>query len=435
MTAALPTRSRLDEVLEPERFLWATGIEDTFITDPWPATGRTLDEYELTEHYQRWPQDVDLVASLGVSAVRWGVPWHRVNPAPDRWDWSFVDPVVDRFLERGIEPIVDLVHYGTPKWLEHGFLSADYSARVAEYAAAVADRYRGRLRWYTPFNEPRIAAWYCGRIGWWPPYRRSWRGFVQVLVAIARGIVATDEALRATDRDLVLVHVDATDVYASDDPTLASETERRQQIVFLALDLVAGRVDGAHPLVDWIELHGIDDATLDWFTAHRVELDVVGINLYPMFTSKRLLRTGRGMRVKMVYAGGDLVERLGEAYGSRYRRPLMITETASLGGVRRRLAWLETSTAAVARLRAQGVPVVGYTWWPLFSLVAWAYRQSGRRAVADYLLRMGLVDLEPTGQGLARRPTAVYDAYRALCARGAAPVGALAAPPAAESGS
>ena len=40
-------------------FLWATGIEDTFITDPWPATGRTLDEYELTQHYERrksWPE-------------------------------------------------------------------------------------------------------------------------------------------------------------------------------------------------------------------------------------------------------------------------------------------------------------------------------------------------------------------------------------------
>ena len=57
MTAALPTRSRLDEVLEPERFLWATGIEDTFITHPWPATGRTLDEYELTGHYRQWRRD------------------------------------------------------------------------------------------------------------------------------------------------------------------------------------------------------------------------------------------------------------------------------------------------------------------------------------------------------------------------------------------
>ena len=34
-----------------DRFTWAVGIEDTFITAPHPTTGRTLDEYELTGHY------------------------------------------------------------------------------------------------------------------------------------------------------------------------------------------------------------------------------------------------------------------------------------------------------------------------------------------------------------------------------------------------
>src|SRR5689334_10780969 len=41
-------RSQLNRLTQPETFLWSTGIEDTFITDPWPGTGRTLDEYELT---------------------------------------------------------------------------------------------------------------------------------------------------------------------------------------------------------------------------------------------------------------------------------------------------------------------------------------------------------------------------------------------------
>ena len=46
-------------------FWWATGIEDTFITEPWHLTGRTLDEYELTGHYERWQEDFGLVAELG----------------------------------------------------------------------------------------------------------------------------------------------------------------------------------------------------------------------------------------------------------------------------------------------------------------------------------------------------------------------------------
>ena len=53
----------------------------------------------------------------------------------------------------------------------------DFAEHMAEYAARIAERFRGHIRWYTPLNEPRIAAWYAGRLGWWPPYRRSWRGF------------------------------------------------------------------------------------------------------------------------------------------------------------------------------------------------------------------------------------------------------------------
>jgi beta-glucosidase len=71
-----PPRSRLASLHDPDAFMWAAGIEDTFITDPWHRTGRTLDEYELTGHYEHWREDIDLLAGLGVRAARYGVPWH-----------------------------------------------------------------------------------------------------------------------------------------------------------------------------------------------------------------------------------------------------------------------------------------------------------------------------------------------------------------------
>src|SRR5688572_394163 len=88
---------------EPGRFMWATGIEDTFITDPWPKTGRTLDEYELTGHYQHWRQDLLLMRQTGVKVARYGIPWHLVQPEPERWDWSWADRSLDFMLDLGIE--------------------------------------------------------------------------------------------------------------------------------------------------------------------------------------------------------------------------------------------------------------------------------------------------------------------------------------------
>jgi hypothetical protein len=128
----------------------------------------------------------------------------------------------------------------------------------------------------------------------------------------------------------------------------------------------------------------------------------------------------------MPYADASIVERLAESYWQRYRRPLFISETASEGSVPRRRAWLDASVQATARVRARGIPLVGYTWWPLFALVTWGYRE-GRKAPDEYLKQMGLWDLRPGTDGLERERTPLVDRYRELITGGASAVGPLSA--------
>lgn len=415
-------QSLVARLTAPESFLWATGIEDTFITAPWPKTGRTLDEYELTGHYDRWHADIGLMREIGVRAARYGIPWHRIQPRRDAWEWDFVDRAVDRLLELGVEPIIDLVHYGLPPWIEDAYLNRDFSALMADYAARVGERLRGRVHAYTPLNEPRITAWYCGRLGWWPPHGRGWRGFVAVMLGACRGIVQSVHALRGVDPDILVAHVDATDLFVSEIPDFEADARHRQEIVFLALDLVSGRVRPGHSLWAWLHKHGATEAALAWFIDRAIDLPLVGINLYPMFTYKVARRTrAGGLRWAMTYADADIVDKLGELYWRRYRAPVFISETASVGPVARRAAWLADSVAAAKRLRERGVPLVGYTWWPLFALVTWAYRQ-GAHPPEYYLKQMGLWDLDGA---LERIPTPLVDQFKALTAAGAASVGML----------
>ena len=431
MTHALPPRSQLRRLTNSDAFWWSTGIEDTFITAPHPVTGRTLDEYELTGHYERWRDDLGLVAELGVPCARYGVPWHRIQPERSVWDWTFPDEALGRLLELGVDPQVDLVHYGLPAWIENAFLHPDYPKFVAEYAARLAERFKGRITWYTPLNEPRITGWYCGRLGWWPPFRRSWSGFVALMLAIARGMVETVKALESVDPEIVPYFVDATDLFDTDEPEFQDEARHRQEIVFLALDLVSGRIDETHLLWRWLLKHGAREDELNWFLDNAVEVPVIGMNLYPMFTQKKLLRDAGGrFRIRMPYADADLITRLGRLYYERYRVPLMISETASIGSLRRRLDWLDRSVAATRELREEGVPLVGYTWWPMFALVTWAYRQ-GRRPVAEHLAQMGLWDIVPDrADPLRRVRTSAVDSYRQLVAGGVNAVGKLSQAPA-----
>src|SRR3954468_12630358 len=107
-------------------FAWALGIEDTFVPQVAATSGRTLDEYVLTQHDRLWREDLSMIADSGVRYLRYGIPWYRVNPAPGRFDWSWTDEVIPELRRFGIQPILDLVHYGAPLWLDRTFLSPSY---------------------------------------------------------------------------------------------------------------------------------------------------------------------------------------------------------------------------------------------------------------------------------------------------------------------
>jgi len=84
-----------------------------------------------------------------------------------------------------------------------------------------------------------------------------------------------------------------------------------------------------------------------------------------------------------------------------------------------RQKWVRESAEATARVREAGVPLVGYTWWPLFALVTWAYRQ-GANPAEYYLKQMGLWDLRDTPQGkLQRVPTDLVTEFKQMAAGGA----------------
>lgn len=402
------------------------GIEDTFVPQHGPGE-RAIDEYELTDHYRRYHEDLGLAAGAGATFLRWGVPWYRVHPEPGRFDWDWVDRVVARFAELGLRPVVDLLHYGTPLWLERQFAHPDYPKVVAEYAVAFAERYGDLVTDYTPVNEPMIHALFCGVYGYWPPYLTGDTGLTTMATALGEGFVRTQQGITdVLGRRATFVHVDASMRYAGDvDGEHRAQVARLREQAYLVEDLVTGRVDDAHPLVGVLRAGGADDATLAWFAEQPVLPDVMGVNYYPRISTEVFeegVHHGGGFadpRPTLDAGTGGLVEVL-TAAEDRYGVPVMLTETAVTAPVADRVAWLHESVAAIRTLRALGRRVVGYTWWPVFDMYEWTYRHSTAPR-ADHLLTMGLWDLVEDGTGgLDRRRTPVADTFRALATDDAA---------------
>jgi polysaccharide biosynthesis protein PslG len=100
------------------------------------------------------------VADLGVRWVREDLHWHRVQPRPDVWDWTFTDAALRELLSRNINVLGVLgpsVGWATP---HRGDTPNDVSyyppdnERFLEYVRGVVTRYRRYVKYWEIWNEP-----------------------------------------------------------------------------------------------------------------------------------------------------------------------------------------------------------------------------------------------------------------------------------------
>jgi beta-glucosidase len=118
------------------------------------------------DHYNRMPEDVELMASLGAEVYRFSISWARVIPLGGRNDpvnergIAFYNDLIDRLLARGIEPVVTLYHWDAPQAIydRYGALlnTAEFRADFERYARLCFSRFGDRVKKWVTFNEPYI---------------------------------------------------------------------------------------------------------------------------------------------------------------------------------------------------------------------------------------------------------------------------------------
>jgi beta-glucosidase len=154
----------------PDGFLWGVATAahqvegnnvgcDAWLMEQLPGTVYREPSGDAADFYHRYPDDIAVIAALGLNAFRFGVEWARVEPENGQISVSQLDHysrVVDTCLRHGIEPVVTLHHFTSPQWLirhNGGWRSPDTAARFADYAATVMGRLGDRVRWVCTINE------------------------------------------------------------------------------------------------------------------------------------------------------------------------------------------------------------------------------------------------------------------------------------------
>lgn len=380
--------------------MFATGIENSYPTISLPD-GRThrVDEMEKTGHYERWREDFELVKSLGIRYLRYGPPYYKMHLAPGRYDWSFADETFERLRETGITPIADLCHFGVPDWIGD-FQNPDWPGLFAEYAEAFVQRYPW-VRLYTPVNEIMIAATNSAEKGFWNERLKSDRAFVTAIKHLCKANLLAMRAMLKIDPRLIFIQSEATQDFHAEEPASMSYAEFLNERRFLALDLTYGHFISAGVLENLLD-HGWSRDEYHWFLDHHVrDRCIMGNDYYTV--NEHMVRADGSLYNAGEIFGYYVITR---RYYERYRLPVMHTETNSLG-VPDAVHWLQQEWQSLHRLKLDGVPIIGFTWYSLIDQVDW---DTSLREDNGRVNPIGLCDLD-------RRLHPVGKAYRDLIAK------------------
>jgi beta-glucosidase len=357
-------------------------IWDTFSHTPGKVLGGDTGDV-ADDHYHRYREDVGLMADLGVGYYRFSLAWPRLQPdgrGPlNEAGLDFYARLLDALGERGIEPWVTLYHWDLPQSLqdEGGWPARDTAQRFAEYAAAVHERLRDRVTWWTTLNEPWVAAYVGHAEGRHAPGIQDPAAAVRAAEHLLLGHALALDAMRAQDNGsgrfgitLNLSPVSA----ASDDP--ADQDAARRVDALLNRQFLDPVLTGDGPALDFLGIN--------YYMRHVVRAGAPGSGSRVWvgsedveFVSRGLPRTDMGWEID---ADGlyDVLVRVHRDYPSL---PLYVTENgAAFDGIAdpQRIAYLDSHFRAAHRAIADGVDLRGYFVWSLMDNFEWAFGYSKR---------------------------------------------------------
>ena len=345
-------------------FMFATGIENSY---PTIANGaRRIDQMAKSRHYDLWQTDFSLLSHLGISFLRYGPPLHTTWLSDGRYDWDFADVTFADLLRRDIVPIVDLCHFGVPDWVGN-FQNPDFPGLFARYARAFAERFPW-VQLYTPVNEMFVCAVFSGLYGWWNEQLTSDQGFVTALKHIVKANVLAMHEILDVRPDAIFIQSESTEYFHAEKPEAIRPAEIMNARRFLSLDLNYGkRVEST--MYEYLLDNGMTREEYHFFLSKNLRHHCIMGNDYYVTNEHRVAPDGR------TRAAGDIFgyDEITRQYHARYGLPLMHTETNRNEGASgaEAVEWLWKQWANVLRIRNDGVPTLGFTWYSLIDQVDW----------------------------------------------------------------
>jgi beta-glucosidase len=406
----------------PSGFLWGAATAahqvegDNTNSDWWewerrPGTPVPEPSGRACEHYTRYPDDIAILADVGLNTYRYSVEWARIESADGEFDadqLAHYRAMTEAVRAAGLTPMVTLHHFTLPKWVDErgGWTSRDVPELFARYCTRVVETIGDLVDWWCTINEPGNVAvgGYLGAFGW-PPGTRDMRSYDDAVTGLLRGHQRAREAVKSRHPKARVGATHGMQEWTSNAAGRAPMERARH--MFEDVFLEAAGDD------DYIGVQTYTRVPVDlpillgpgaWLVAN---VGPVRSRLLPGILRQSVRGAMRGSdasdgirRTQMGYEfrPESIAATLRRAARLHPGKDLVVTEHGiATADDDERIEFLDRGLSAVAETIAAGLPVRGYIHWSLLDNFEWAY---------GYGPTFGLVGVDRSTMQRSVRPSA-----------------------------
>jgi beta-glucosidase len=159
------------------------------------------------DHYRRWREDADLMASMGLQTYRFSIEWARICPKEDKVDEEAIAHYREEMAylrDKGILLLLTLHHFTNPMWFEGkgGFTKTENIRYFIDFVALCIRSFGDLVSEYITINEPNVYAAYSYYFGTWPPGEKSFVRTFKVMSNLALCHIQAYELIHKMRREM-----------------------------------------------------------------------------------------------------------------------------------------------------------------------------------------------------------------------------------------
>jgi beta-glucosidase len=352
---------------------------------------------DACDHLHRFPEDIRLLADLGLNCYRFSIEWARIEPERGHFSIAALDHyrrMLAACRENGVRPMITLYHFSSPRWFAGigGWENAGAGDLFVRYAERVSQHLGDLTSFASTFNEPNL------------PMLLKWLTHIELpfTTALRMGRQAS-RAIGSSkfgcfflgDAEKLERHMIATHHRA----LAAMKAGPGEYPIGVNIALQDEQAVGANSKRDKKCAEVYDP----WLAA-GAQSDFLGIQVYTRCRVGKKGDLGPEAGVELTQMGyefwPDALEACIRYAAARVAVPIYVTESGiATPDDARRIEYIRQSLEGVLRCVADRIDVRGYIHWSLLDNFEWIY---------GYRPKFGLIAVDRATQQRTVKPSAHY---------------------------